>query len=74
MDDGSWYLGYNGCVMGGTQPTDIDVIVGTRSTVGHGRYSDYKWFNRGMAGTHSMTVDCWWYKWQWRATRPVLVL
>ena len=56
MDDGSWYLGYNGCIMGGTRPMDINVIVGTRSTVGCGQYSDYERVNRGMSGTCSTMV------------------
>ena len=38
------------------------IMAGTRSMVGHGWYSDYKWFNRGMPGTRSTMVDCWWYK------------
>ena len=44
--------------MGGTRPTDINVIVGTRSMVGHGQYSDYKWSIVDMPGTLAMTDDC----------------
>ena len=47
---------------------DNDEIVSTQSMVGCGRYSDYKWVNRGMPGTRSTTVDCWQYKRPWRAT------
>jgi len=61
MDEGSWYSGYGGCIVGSTRPTDINVIVGTRSMVGRGQYSDYERVNRGMSGTCSMMVDCQWY-------------
>ncbi len=31
----------HGCIVGGTRPMDMDVVVGTRSTVGRGQYSGY---------------------------------
>jgi len=59
MDDGSRYSGYDGCIVGGTRPTNVNVVVGTRSTVSRGRYSDYRIVNRGMPGTLPTMVDCW---------------
>ena len=37
---------------------DINVIVGTQSTVGHDWYLDYKWSIMDMPGTLAMMDDC----------------
>ena len=57
MDDGSQYLGYDGCIVGGTQPTNVNVVVGTRSTVGHAGTRAI-WSIVDLPGTSAMTVDC----------------
>jgi len=57
MDDGSRYSGYDGCIMGGTRPTNMDVVVGTRSTVGRASTRAIRSIV-DMPGTLAMMVDC----------------
>jgi len=57
MDDGSRYSGYDGCIVGGTWPTNVNVVVGTRSTVGHAGTRAIQSIV-DMPGTSATTVDC----------------
>jgi len=54
MDDGSRYSGYDGCIVGGTRPTDINVTAGTQSTIDRGAIRSIV----DMPGTQATTVDC----------------
>ena len=57
MDDGSPYSGYNGCIVGGTRPTNVDVVAGTRSTVDRAGTRAIRSIV-DMPGTSATTVDC----------------
>ena len=57
MDEGSRYSGYDGCIVGSTQPTNVDVVAGTRSMVDRAG----TWAIRSivdMPGTLATMVDC----------------
>jgi len=57
MDDGSRYSGYDGCIVGGTRPTNVDVVAGTRSTVDRAGTRAIRSIV-DMPGTRATTVDC----------------
>jgi len=57
MDDGSRYSGYDGCIVGGTRPTNVDVVVGTQSTVDRAGTGAIRSIV-DMPGTSATTVDC----------------
>ena len=57
MDDGSRYSGYDGCIVGGTRPTNVDVVAGTRSTVDRAGTRAIRSIVE-MTGTSATTVDC----------------
>ena len=57
MDDGSRYLGYDGCIVGGTRPTNVNVVVGTRSMVDRASTGAIRSIV-DLPGTLAMTVDC----------------
>jgi len=57
MDDGSRYSGYDGCIVGSTWPTNVDVVAGTRSTVDRAGTRAIRSIV-DMPGTLAMTVDC----------------
>ena len=57
MDDGSRYLGYDGCIVGGTWPTNVDLVLGTQSMVDRaGTWAI--WSIMDMPGTLATMVDC----------------
>ena len=57
MDDSSQYSGYDGCIVGGFRPTNMDVVVGTQSTVDRASTGAIRSIV-DMPGTSATMVDC----------------